>query len=279
MYYLLIFLVLLLSGCQTTRDHDVAHRLPMKNGAYTGTNKTQTSTYNRYKYANHRYLQQQDKAPATTKFVSFKEPTPTKEPLSRYGNPSDYKVDGRRYQVLKNSTGYKSRGIASWYATKFHKHRTSSGEPYNMYVMSAAHRTLPLPTYIKVKNLNNGREAIVKVNDRGPFHSNRLIDLSYAAAVKLGIYPHGTAPVEIETLLGPNTKGYYYVQAGAFNTKASANQLRNTVLKMTASPVHVEHYQKHYVVRVGPFADKSLVDSLKQRLTRNGVRGAFSVLI
>lgn len=120
--------------------------------------------------------------------ISFKEPVPTKEPLSRYGNPSEYSVDGRSYQVMRNSSGYKTRGVASWYGTKFHKQRTSSGEPYNMYVMSAAHKTLPLPTYIKVKNLDNGKEAIVKVNDRGPFHSNRIIDLSYAAALKLEFF-------------------------------------------------------------------------------------------
>lgn len=98
------------------------------------------------------------------------------------------------------SLKYRARGLASWYGTRFHKQRTSSGEKYNMYAMTAAHRTLPIPSYVKVKNLNNGRTAIVRINDRGPFHSRRLIDLSYAAARYLGILPKGTAMVEIQAI-------------------------------------------------------------------------------
>ena len=96
-----------------------------------------------------------------------------------------------------------------------------------MYVMTAAHKTLPLPTYVKVKNLNNGRVAIVKVNDRGPFHQDRVIDLSYAAALKLGVFPKGTAPVEIETLMGPAGQAHYYLQAGAFSSELLATQLKD----------------------------------------------------
>ena len=122
---------------------------------------------------------------------------PKREPLSKYGNPSSYVVFGKRYHTLKTAAGFKERGIASWYGKKFHGRKTSSGEMYDMYKMTAAHKHLPLPTYVKVKNLENGKTITVRVNDRGPFHDNRIIDLSYAAATKLGILGKGTAPVEV----------------------------------------------------------------------------------
>ncbi len=125
---------------------------------------------------------------------------PRYEPRSRYGNPDSYVVNGQRYAVLASADGYVERGIASWYGNKFHGQRTSNGEIYDMYGMSAAHRTLPLPTYVQVTNLDNGRRTIVRVNDRGPFHGNRLIDLSYAAASKLGIVETGTARVEVRAI-------------------------------------------------------------------------------
>lgn len=125
---------------------------------------------------------------------------PRVEPLSKYGNPDSYEVHGERYYVLRDSAGYRKRGHASWYGRKFHGRRTSSGEPYDMYAMTAAHRSLPLPCYARVTNLENGRSTIVRINDRGPFHPNRIIDLSYAAAVKLDIIGNGTALVEVETI-------------------------------------------------------------------------------
>lgn len=125
---------------------------------------------------------------------------PRLEPLSRYGNPQKYDVFGVRYHTLAHSNGYAAEGTASWYGRKFHGQRTSSGEPYDMFGMTAAHRSLPLPTYAKVKNLNNGREVIVKINDRGPFVKDRLIDLSYAAAKKLGIHATGTGKVRITAI-------------------------------------------------------------------------------
>lgn len=148
-----------------------------------------------------------------------------------------------------------------------------------MYVMTAAHKTLPLPTYVRVKNLSNGREAVVKVNDRGPFHSDRVIDLSYAAALKLGIFPKGTAPVEIETLKGPAGQAHYYVQAGAFSSEILAKRLKEKLSHLTPSPVFIEHFNRRYVVRVGPFGDNNMANNLKTKLLRNGVTGSFSVLI
>src|SRR5688572_8919280 len=126
--------------------------------------------------------------------------TPKKEKLSKYGNYSSYRVFGKRYYTMKSSKNYRERGIASWYGTKFHKHRTSSGERYDMLAMTAAHKTLPLPTYVEVTNLRNHRKIIVKVNDRGPFEGSRLIDLSYIAAKKLGMAGHGTAHVEVRAI-------------------------------------------------------------------------------
>ena len=125
---------------------------------------------------------------------------PRNEPRSRNGNPPFYEVMGRRYFVLSSSVGYVERGVASWYGPGFHQVRTSTGEPYDMYAMTAAHKTLPLPAYVRVTNLQNGRSIVVRVNDRGPFVGNRIIDLSYTAAAKLDMLRNGTAMVEVRSL-------------------------------------------------------------------------------
>jgi rare lipoprotein A len=225
----------------------------------------------------------QDGAPAGPVPKRFKKVKPVNEPLSRYGNPATYQVSGHRYEVMTTATGYRRRGLASWYGTKFHSKRTSSGEDYDMYALTAAHKTLPLPTYVRVKNLNNGRVAIVKVNDRGPFHTGRIIDLSYAAATKLGVFPKGTALVEIEALNtadpGQRHVAHYYLQAGAFESRALAELLRNKLAKLTPSPVFIEKYQQRFLVRVGPFADRPISERLKVLLKNNGVPGAFSLLM
>ena len=138
--------------------------------------------------------------PKTMDLASIPDATPQAEPFSRYGNPASYEVFGREYRTLKDYRGYREKGIASWYGRKFHGLRTSSGEPYDMFAMTAAHKTLPLPCYARITNLQNGRSVIVKINDRGPFHDNRLIDLSYTAAWKLGIIGKGTGMVEVEAI-------------------------------------------------------------------------------
>ncbi len=125
---------------------------------------------------------------------------PRIEPRSRYGNPPFYDVFGQRYYVLSSSAAYVERGVASWYGPGFHKIRTSTREPYDMYGMTAAHRTLPLPAYVRVTNLQNGRSVVVRVNDRGPFVGNRIIDLSYTAAAKLDMLRDGTAMVEVRSI-------------------------------------------------------------------------------
>jgi rare lipoprotein A len=131
---------------------------------------------------------------------SVQDVVPRREPRSRSGNPPFYDVLGKRYFVLSSNVGYVERGVASWYGPGFHKVRTSTGEIYDMYGMSAAHKTLPLPAYVRVTNLQNGRSVVVRVNDRGPFVGNRIIDLSYTAASKLDMLRNGTAMVEVRTL-------------------------------------------------------------------------------
>jgi len=125
---------------------------------------------------------------------------PVQEEKSRYGNRPEYEVFGVTYRVRESSTGYEAEGLASWYGEQFQGRPTSSREPYDMYLMTAAHRTLPLPTYVEVTSLENGRSVVVRVNDRGPFHPDRIIDLSYVAALKLGYVGAGTARVRVRAL-------------------------------------------------------------------------------
>lgn len=146
---------------------------------------------------------QSDGAPrnAPANLALLPDPVPRAELPSRYGNPASYVVQGKKYNTWDSAEGYREDGLASWYGTKFHGRRTSSGEPFNMFTLTAAHRHLPVPTYVRVTNLDNQRSTIVRVNDRGPFHPNRIIDLSYAAAVKLGFENDGTARVRVETVV------------------------------------------------------------------------------
>jgi rare lipoprotein A len=149
-----------------------------------------------------RYAQDADNGPSAPPIDVGKipEPVPKAEPRSRYGNKASYEVLGKTYRVMPDARGYVERGIASWYGNKFHGFMTSSFETYDMYAFSAAHKTLPLPSYARVTNLDNGKSVVVRVNDRGPFHDNRIVDLSYAAAVKIGVWPKGTAPVEVRAI-------------------------------------------------------------------------------
>ena len=148
-----------------------------------------------------RYKVTKDYGPDTNVDVSHvPDAVPKVEFLSRGGNKSEYQVFGKSYSVMANSLGYKERGGASWYGKKFHGYLTANGDKYDMYGMSAAHKSLPLPTYVKVTNLANNKVVIVRVNDRGPFHQGRIIDLSYAAASKLGMLNSGTGQVEVEAI-------------------------------------------------------------------------------
>ncbi len=166
---------------------------------------------------------------------------PRYEPRSRNGNPPFYDVMGKRYFVLSSSVGYVERGVASWYGPGFHRVRTSTGEPYDMYAMTAAHKTLPIPAYVRVTNLQNGRSIVVRVNDRGPFVGNRIIDLSYTAAYKLDMLRNGTAMVEVRSL-EPAANAPLLAQATAPTRAADAAPLAAplTATPLTATPLAAE---------------------------------------
>ncbi|WP_137167123.1 septal ring lytic transglycosylase RlpA family protein [Salinimonas lutimaris] len=147
-----------------------------------------------------RYAQHQDSAPNSGHDqLDMRDVTPRYEPYKPF-NSRAYEVLGKRYYPMQTGKGFTQEGFASWYGQKFHGHLTSNGETYNMFAMTAAHKTLPLPSFVRVTNLANGRSAVVRVNDRGPFHSDRIIDLSYAAAIRLGYQKHGTAKVRLEVI-------------------------------------------------------------------------------
>jgi rare lipoprotein A len=163
---------------------------------------------------------------------------PRNEPRSRNGNPPFYDVMGRRYFVLSSSVGYVERGVASWYGPGFHQVRTSTGEPYDMYAMTAAHKTLPLPAYVRVTNLQNGRSIVVRVNDRGPFVGNRIIDLSYTAAAKLDMLRNGTAMVEVRSLEPVSANTPLVAQGTTPNATPNASPTAApTAAPLIASPI------------------------------------------
>ncbi len=184
------------------------------------------------------------------------DPVPHEEPKSVLGNPPTYTVDGRTYRVMQSAAGYFATGTASWYGRKFHGRRTSSGEPFDMFKLTAAHRSLPIPTYVKVTNLNNGRTAVVRVNDRGPFHSDRVIDVSYAAAVKLGFADVGTTRVRVEVM---DSARRYVLQAGAFRDLATADSLKKNLSRLTGQTAYVvkTNGDSLYRVRLGPVDGRS----------------------
>ncbi len=226
---------------------------------------------------------------------------PRHEPRTRAGNPPTYVVLGKRYYVMKSSEGYSERGIASWYGNKFHGRKTSNGETYDMYAMTAAHKTLPIPSYLQVTNLKNGKQVIVRVNDRGPFHDNRIIDLSYAAASKIGIAGAGTGMVEIlaiepghppphaprmagnsEAEASPmtpatntTTKSRLFLQLGSFISRDNAESLRarlalNNVVEAKVLTSMVDR-QNIYRVRIGPLSSIEEADKLAVRIDQMGI--------
>ncbi|HVV69794.1 MAG TPA: septal ring lytic transglycosylase RlpA family protein [Gammaproteobacteria bacterium] len=194
---------------------------------------------------------------------------PRAEALSHYGNPTSYKVGGRRYYVMRSAEGYDKTGYASWYGTKFHGQRTSSREPYNMFSMTAASPILPIPTYVRVTNLANGRSAIVKVNDRGPFHSNRIIDLSYAAAAKLGYANRGTALVRVTSITMPDMMGKNYASNNVSPQQATFDSINNRKTKATATNINnrmLAQNQKSMYLQVGAYKDRGKAVTVSKRI-------------
>jgi len=245
-------------------------------------------------------LEPADDAPPNPRDVSgIPNAVPRNEPLSRYGNPASYVVYGKRYHTLSSSKGYKEQGLASWYGTKFHGKRTSSGEPYDLYGMTAAHKTLPLPTYVEVTNLRNDRSVIVKVNDRGPFHDDRLIDLSYTAAVKLKIVGNGTERVEVRAIdtgtpatttqatpvapaaVSQQEDTVLYLQVGAFSNRENAERLQGKIQAEDIGAVRIVESTgdngTFYKVQVGPLSDAAELDRVARALEPLGINESRSV--
>ena len=190
------------------------------------------------------------------------DPTPVNEPKSATGNPPSYSVFGKTYYTLDTAAGYQDTGLASWYGRKFHGRRTSSGETFDTLKLTAAHPTLPIPSYVEVTNLENGRRMVVRVNDRGPFHEGRIIDLSYAAAVKLGFADAGTARVRVVAL---NDLPELYLQAGAFRRIRDADLLRGELERLTGKPARVVRtaHRTPYRVRLGPLEGEREAERLQ----------------
>jgi len=213
---------------------------------------------------------------------------PRVEPRSAHGNPPFYNVLGQRYYVLSTADGYLERGVASWYGPTFHGGNTSSGEPYDMYAMTAAHKTLPLPCYARVTNLRNGRSVVVRINDRGPFVANRLIDLSYRAATKLDMIRDGTTLVEVRALTpavpdvltrsAAQPPPALYLQAGAFTDQQNAQRLLARLqaagLDRAFIALPLQNGAHLYRVRLGPVDSVAQFDALTARLTALGIRDA-----
>ncbi|TAM98283.1 MAG: septal ring lytic transglycosylase RlpA family protein [Rhodanobacteraceae bacterium] len=240
-----------------------------------------------------RYHQRNDSTPdiAGIDFSKIPEPVPVAEPLSRYGNKSPYTVNGQTWRVLPSAAGYDERGIASYYGTKFNGYKTSDFETYDMYKFSAASKVLPLPSFARVTNLENGKSVIVRVNDRGPFLPNRVIDLSLAAAVRIGIWPKGTGLVEVQGIdpAHPNAEPapltavtaqtdrapQLYVQVGAFADTGNAERLAARLrllnlgaVRVVATNVGGRSLQR---VQIGPLPDVDTVDRTTARLDALGL--------
>jgi rare lipoprotein A len=238
---------------------------------------------------------------------------PQQEPRSRGGNKSPYEVWGKHYEVMADASGYRREGRASWYGEKFHGYATSNGEIYDMYKMSAAHRSLPLPSFVRVTSLDNGRSTIVRVNDRGPFHSEREIDLSYAAAARLGILDQGTGRVRVEAIdverwlarrggepepdstvaeaASPVSAGDsdapqavrdepaegVFLQVAALGSEDGARALQAKLEAEIAGPVRVASAEGLHRVQVGPLDPAGQLDPVREQLRRAGFAQAFIV--
>jgi len=253
---------------------------------------------------NSRYSISQDRAPTQTlNIAAIPEVVPV--PLNRTmaGNRSPYTVLGNSYYVLQTEEGYSERGVASWYGEKFHGHKTSNGEVFDMYLASAAHKSLPIPSFLRVTNLDNNRSIIVRVNDRGPFHGDRLIDLSYAAAMKLDYADRGTARVQLDAVVASgfaqdrtvsktaplgrrslrvSGDGSQFLQVGAFLELSAAREVLDRVKKMTEVPVVIlsvktRNQQLLHRVRVGPISDPSEIRHITESVVAANLGNPYTV--
>ncbi|MCG9596678.1 septal ring lytic transglycosylase RlpA family protein [Vibrio sp. Isolate25] len=230
-----------------------------------------------------RYTIDDDIAPDSPISVDhIEDANPQYEPYSLGGN-SDYTLRGEKYKIIREPQGFTQEGMASWYGKKFHGHLTSNGEVYDMYSMSAAHKTLPIPSYVKVTNKDNGKTAIVRVNDRGPFHEGRIIDLSFAAATKLDVIRTGTANVAIEVIsVGKPTEAHKQKALPKFVVQVASSQHEDRVrtlaqdLSQTLSVKSYVNSDKNiHRVFLGPFDDYMLTQKALEQVKLMGYSSAF----
>ena len=224
---------------------------------------------------------------------SIPDAIPKTEPITKAGNKSPYTVFGKTYHLLPSAEKYQQIGIASWYGTKFHGNFTSNGEIYDMYAMTGAHKTLPIPSYVRVTNLENNRSIVIRINDRGPFHSDRIIDVSYVAALKLGFADQGTTQVEVQSLTAePNLElvefdlrdqnlsenqrkvphrpilplGGVFLQVGAFLERTGAELLREKIQPLTSLSIEVLQHKTLFKVKIGPIRNSNRLQMLQKRI-------------
>ncbi|GLQ92582.1 septal ring lytic transglycosylase RlpA family protein [Dyella acidisoli] len=295
----LLAITLMLVGCGSHRStrpsYSSAHGSSSRygsgsgsgGGTYDDTSKPQSS----------RYRDGSDSIPdgPPPDVSNLPEPVPKVEQRSLYGNKSPYTVLGQTYSVLPTARGYDERGIASFYGSKFHGYKTSSLEDYDMYKFTAASKVLPLPSYARVTNLQNGKSVIVRINDRGPFHEDRVIDLSYAAAVKIGVWPKGTGLVEVQGIdpsaplpppqeappppplatVTPAHAPSIYLQVGAFSDAANAERIAAQLRVANFAPVQVSDAtiggRLVHRVRVGPLSDVDSADQVSSKIQQMGL--------
>lgn len=272
---LLIVATLLLAGCAGQRTRPTTQQGPRgaaATGQEPGASPAIPTGGDRFhddirKDQADRYQDQADSVPSgpPPDVDKLPEPVPHWEPRSTYGNKSPYTVLGHTYRVLRTAKGYDERGIASFYGNKFHGYKTSNLENYDMYKFSAAHKTLPLPSYARVTNLANGKSVIVRINDRGPFHDNRLIDLSYAAAVKIGIWPKGTGLVEVRAI-DPSHPERTPPAAAVVNGQVKPAAPAANGEPVAGAPVPVLGNKPSIYLQVGAFSDASNAERLAERL-------------
>jgi len=237
-----------------------------------------------------RYAIDQDRAPSQPTDLSYiPEVVPEAVFRTSAGNRSPYTILGKTYQVLPSEQGYSERGIASWYGEKFHGHDTSNGEVFDMYLASAAHKTLPIPSFLRVTNLENNRSIVVRVNDRGPFHGDRLIDLSYAAAVKLGYADVGTANVQLDAIVVDSAAAVSsqlsapkFLQVGAYADRLTAERISQQLRQMTSSEVFIrsvdnESNRRLYRVRIGPLTDSGEIRKITERVVAANLGSPYTV--
>ena len=299
---MVLLVPLLLAGCSGSNakpsrsaPRSVGYGSPSPSApssGYTGSSTSGTFNDDTSKSQSTRYRDNDDSVPdgPPPDINHLVEPVPKVEPRALYGNKSPYTVLGRTYNVLPSASGYVERGIASFYGNKFHGYKTSSLENYDMYSFTAASKTLPLPSYARVTNLANGKSVIVRVNDRGPFHEDRVIDLSYVAAVKIGVWPKGTGLVEVRGIdpgepvrdlpppppaAPPGKLPGIYLQVGAFSDAGNAEQVAQRLRAANFAPVQVmdAEINGHTVhrVRLGPLPDVDSSDQVSDRIANMGL--------